>query len=234
MYMSQHLLGRVFRSISIVVASVCVASIFSAAHASVYKCEQNGKISYSETPCPEESTGRVMGVVKTIDYSDTGTARGWVNVNDKRMSVEGSVAVWYEDKRELWIYLFPFPIDEDIREPMLATRGNGHQFRAVDELNPDAALWEQTPFVVFQFLFDESRRTLETLRHSRFVSWHRRIPTTINYRADETIKTQHYQQFYVTATNMAVLSSRSSDTFAERLYTWDVQIQAPLMTFARR
>lgn len=117
---------------------------------------------------------------------------------------------------------------------MRETRVNGHQFRAVDSLNPGPAVWEQTPFVAFQFLFDENRRVGETVRHSRFVSWQLKIPARINIGAEESKRKQNYQQFYVTTTNMAVLSSRSSETVGERYYGWDVQFQAPLMTFVRR
>jgi hypothetical protein len=170
----------------------------SVSDAAIYKCEKEGKTSYSESPCPDESTGQVMDVEKNIDYNETGNASGWVDVDAKRLPIKGSVAVWYEDEQELWVYLFPFPLDETIREPMRETRGNGHQFRAVDSLNPDPAVWEQTPFVVFQFLFDENRRVRETVRHSRFVSWQLKIPTTINIGAEESKRKQHYQELYVT------------------------------------
>ena len=66
---------------------------------------------------------------------------------------------------------------------MAGNGGNGHQFRTHKALNPNTDLWEKTPFVEFQFLFNEgNRRALEMVRHSRFVSWHDPVSTTLNYR----------------------------------------------------
>lgn len=204
------------------------------ATAAVYKCEIDGHISYLEQPCPADSVQHELQVTDDVGFSDEGSVRGSVSLDDDAMPVNGAVGVWYEDTRELWIYLFPFPVDEDIRDAMLSSRGNGHQFRAHESLNPDPARWRQTPFVLFQFLFDNARRRLDSLRHARFVSWQARVPTTINFSADEAAKKQHFEQLRVTESGMVVFSGASSDTFAERLYTWNVRAQIPLMTFETR
>lgn len=224
-FVTASIVGRVF---------LCVSLFWFAitASAAIYKCETNGKVSYSEDPCPVEAAEKVMENQASVDFSETGTATGWVDINDRRMEIKGAAAVWHEDREELWVYLFPFEVDHAIREQMREARGNGHQFRYVETLNPDPDLWEQTPFVEFHFLFnDANRRVLETVRHSRFVSWHEPVPTTLNYPVKKSIEKQLYQQLYVTRSGMAVLSSRSTDTFVDRLYAWNVQVQLPLRVY---
>ena len=57
---------------------------------------------------------------------------------------EGSVAVWYEDREELGIYLFPVPVDETIRETMENSRGERRQPKQ-PQINRSGGIYRPKP-----------------------------------------------------------------------------------------
>ena len=61
-----------------VIAALPIA-FASVSDAAIYKCEKEGKTSYSEIACPDESTGQVMDVEKKLTRTKPVTrAAGWM------------------------------------------------------------------------------------------------------------------------------------------------------------
>jgi len=95
------------KSYTVLIFLLCIPALSFGA---IYKCEENGKISYSNIPCPSTSIKHKLQI-KSFTPSVSFQATGFVMENDKRMTIQDAVAIYDQqgsDSYEVRVFLYPF------------------------------------------------------------------------------------------------------------------------------
>ena len=202
----------------------------------IFKCESNGRISYSSKPCPQEA---VSSVVETkSEASSTLKVSGSISINGRRMVIKDALALREvgEKSEEVHLYLYPFDLTPVDRKKIREFKGHALSPRHDQSRNPDPSLWKVTPIVVFQFVLKEPRLplALNNVRHWRFVSWMDKVPKTLNYRdATQGDLVQILRESRVDNGVAIHLKAEATQNYVTTLYSWDVDVNVPLVTPAR-
>ena len=204
--------------------------------AQIFKCEINGRISYTSKPCPKDADSQVLETQAEVPLGIK--ISGWVSVNGRRMLIKDALALREvrQKSEEVHLYLYSFGLTPEDQKKIREFKGHALSPRHDKSRNPDPSIWKVTPIVVFQFVLKEPNLllALNNVRHWRFVSWMDKVPTTLNNR--EKTLDDHMQilrESRVENGPSVHLKTYSTQNFVKTRYDWNVDVNVPLITPAR-
>jgi len=98
--------------------------------------------------------------------------------------------------------------------------------------NPNPDVWENTPIVEFHFVINDKNKPigLNNIRHWRFVSWMRKVPTTLNNRKETVLNNIQVLSSTKTSDQSTILfRSKSKQSFNDRLYQWNIKLNTVMI-----
>lgn len=223
-----------FRAFVFLFCALCLVS--SVTQGTVYKCMSDGAVSYSSRPCPEEADATVMDVPGLSPERLGGS--GFVSDGRRRMEIKDALVLREVRKttEEIRVLLYSFVLTEEDLGKIREFKGHALSARHDETKNPDPEIWDTTPIVEFQFVLKDPTQpvAMENIRHWRFVSWLNEVPTTLNNR--EPSLREHIndiREMRLEEGRGVRLRTASSQTFADTVYSWNVKVDAPLVTSSR-